>query len=155
MRVDFYHLTLWGLDRALPPLLAKVLDSGRRAVLLAGSRARVEDLAAHLWSFDPAAWLPHGTARDGSPAHQPLWLTDRPENPNRAEVLILVDGMAADSLAAFSRCLDLFDGSDPGAVAAARERWTSAREEGHNLHYWQQNPNGGWTEKARHPPLEA
>ncbi|SDH12428.1 DNA polymerase III subunit chi [Roseospirillum parvum] len=152
MRVDFYHLTRWGLDRALPPLLMKVLDGGQRAVVRAGSRERVEDLAAHLWSFDPAAWLPHGTARDGSPAEQPVWLTERDENPNRATVLVLVDGTGAESLADWGRCLDLFDGGDADAVAAARERWVSAREQGHALYYWQQSDSGGWVEKARHAP---
>jgi DNA polymerase-3 subunit chi len=42
---------------------------------------------------------------------------------------------------------DLFDGGDPAAVAAARQRWTAARAGGHTLTYWQQGPRG-WEKKA-------
>ncbi|HZU91869.1 MAG TPA: DNA polymerase III subunit chi, partial [Stellaceae bacterium] len=94
---------------------------------------------------DEASFLPHGSARDGHTAAQPIYLTDGPDNPNGASMLVLVDDIAAD-LAAFARCADLFDGGDPAAVAAARERWRRAREAGHTLTYWQQTPTG-WARK--------
>jgi DNA polymerase-3 subunit chi len=43
--------------------------------------------------------------------------------------------------------LDLFDGGDEVAVAAARERWRAAKAAGHDLAYWQQGPRG-WEKKA-------
>ena len=146
--VGFYHLTRTPLERALPRLLEKVWGSGRRAVVLAGSQERAEALNALLWTYDPASFLPHGTARDGKPAEQPIWLTTVDENPNAATVLVLVDGMGSDALAAFERCLDLFDGNDPDAVLAARERWKAARQAGHALTYWQQTEQGGWQARA-------
>ena len=45
--------------------------------------------------------------------------------------------------------LDLFDGNSQEAVGAARERWTAAKDQGHELHYWQQTDRGGWEEKAQ------
>ena len=42
-------------------------------------------------------------------------------------MLFLVDGVEADDLAGFARCLDLFDGNDPDAVEAARNRWRAAQ----------------------------
>ncbi|BBK41729.1 DNA polymerase III subunit chi [Allostella vacuolata] len=146
--VGFYHLTRTPLERALPRLLEKVWGSGRRAVVLAASRERAEALNALLWTYDPASFLPHGTARDGNPAQQPIWLTAVDENPNAATVLVLVDGMVSDALAGFERCLDLFDGNDPDAVLAARERWKAARQAGHALTYWQQTEQGGWQARA-------
>lgn len=149
MRVDFYHLQKWPLERALPQLLDKVRQAGHRAVVVAGSGDRVESLSGALWTFDPNSWLAHGTAKDGHAADQPIWLTDTLENPNSATVLVLTDGMAADDLSGYDRCLDLFDGNSPDAVGAARERWSSARDQGHELHYWQQTDRGGWEEKAQ------
>ena len=142
--IGFYHLTRTPLERALPRLLEKVAGAGRRAVVLAGSEERAETLNALLWTFDPDSFLPHGTARDGNPAQQPIWLTTLDENPNGATVLVLIDGMVSARLAEFERCLDLFDGNDPEAVAAARERWRAARQAGHALTYWQQTEQGGW-----------
>jgi DNA polymerase-3 subunit chi len=142
--IGFYHLTRTPLERALPRLLEKVAGSGRRAVVLTGSEERAEALNALLWTYDPGSFLPHGTARDGNPGEQPIWLTPQDENPNGATVLVLVDGMVSARLDAYERCLDLFDGNDPDAVAAARERWREAKQAGHALTYWQQTDQGGW-----------
>jgi DNA polymerase-3 subunit chi len=59
---------------------------------------------------------------------------------------VLTDGVEATDLALFARCVDLFDGNDPGAVEAARARWRRALAAGHALTYWQQT-RGGWERK--------
>jgi DNA polymerase-3 subunit chi len=146
--IGFYHLTRSGLDRALPKLLEKVLASGARAVVVAGSAERVEQLNALLWTYDPASFLPHGSSRDGEPAEQPIWLTDHPDNPNDATIVVLTEGATVPDLGRYQRCLDLFDGRDEAAVAAARDRWMTARAAGHAVTYWQQNERGGWEKKA-------
>lgn len=145
--IGFYHLLATPLERALPRLLERACGQGYRIVLRAASPERVEHLNALLWTYDDASFLPHGAARDGNAASQPIWLTDRDENPNGATLLVLVDGVEADDLAAFARCLDLFDGNDEAAVAAARERWRRAKAAGHTLTYWQQTA-AGWEKKA-------
>jgi|TARA_B110000438_G_scaffold300855_1_gene354247 DNA polymerase-3 subunit chi len=149
MRVDFYHLQKWPLERALPQLLDKVRQAGHKAVVVAGSQDRVESLSGVLWAHDPNSWLAHGTAKDGHAADQPIWLTDQMENPNESTILVLTDGMSASGLESYQRCLDLFDGSNPDALGSARERWSAARAQGHELHYWQQTDRGGWEEKAQ------
>ncbi len=149
MRVDFYHMQKWPLERALPQLLTKVSQAGHRAVVRAASQDRIENLSGVLWTYDPNSWLAHGAAKDGYAELQPIWLTDQDDNPNDATVLVLADGMDASDLTSYQRCLDVFDGNDQGAVGAARERWASAREQGHELHYWQQTDRGGWEEKAQ------
>ncbi len=148
MKVDFYHLQSSSLERALPALLERVVAAGKRAVVMAASEERIEALANHLWTYNPAAWLPHGSAKDGFAANQPIWLTDKEENPNEAGVLVLTDGMAAAFQGTFERCLDLFDGNAAEAVTQARERWAQAKKAGHELRYWQQNEAGGWAEKV-------
>ena len=145
--IGFYHLLATPLERALPRLLERAHGQGYRIVVRAASAERVEHLNALLWTYDDASFLPHGAARDGNPAQQPIWLTDRPDNPNSATMLVLVDGVAADDHDAFARCCDLFDGNDAAAVAAARERWREAKAAGHTLTYWQQIEKG-WEKKA-------
>lgn len=147
-RVGFYHLTRSPLEQALPQLLERALAAGHRAVVMAGSPERVEALNALLWTHDPASWLPHGSARDGEAAAQPVWLTDKDENPNGADVLVLVDGVESEHIASYARCLDLFDGKDEDAVQAARERWRRRKAAGHELTYHQQTERG-WQETAR------
>jgi len=145
--IGFYHLLATPLERALPRLLERARAQGYRIVVRAASSERIEHLSALLWSYDDASFLPHGSARDGNAANQPIWLSDRIENPNAAAMLVLVDGVEAGDLASFTRCADLFDGNDPAAVEAARGRWRLAAAAGHTLTYWQQS-EAGWEKKA-------
>ncbi len=144
--VGFYHLRSMTLDRALPKLLERALESGQRIVVIAGSPERVDYLDNLLWTYDEAAFLPHGAARDGNAARQPVWLAAEDENPNGAPWVMLIDGARAD-LARYDRCFDIFDGNDEAAVAAARLRWSEAKAAGHSLTYWQQTEKG-WEKKA-------
>jgi DNA polymerase-3 subunit chi len=145
--IGFYHLLSTPLERALPRLLERARAQDLRVVVRAASPERVEHLNALLWTYDEASFLAHGSARDGNAASQPIWLSHGDDNPNGATVLFLVDGVEAGDLAEFSRCLDLFDGNDETAVAAARRRWRAAQAAGHTLTYWQQTPTG-WERKA-------
>lgn len=145
--IGFYHLLSWPLERALPKLLERARADGHRILVRAASSERVAHLDTALWTYDDASFLPHGTARDGNGAGQPIWLTDGDDNPNAASMLVLVDGAEAGDVAGFARCADLFDGNDPEAVEAARARWRRARDAGHTLTYWQQT-RAGWQRKA-------
>ena len=145
--IGFYHLLSTSLERALPRLLERAWSQGFRVVVRAASPDRIEYLSAALWTYEEGSFLPHGSARDGDPELQPIWLTDHDENPNAASMIVLVDGWEAPDLQSFARCADLFDGKDPAAVEAARGRWRRAREAGHNLTYWQQTVSG-WERKA-------
>lgn len=146
--IDFYHLTRTPLERALPKLLEKVIGAGKRAVVRAGSTERIDFLNAALWTYDPASFLPHGSAREGEAAEQPIWLTEQTDRPNGAQILILTDNVAADDVDDFERCLEMFDGRDQEAVEAARSRWRGYKEAGYKLTYWQQTDQGGWEKKA-------
>ena len=145
----FYHLQRQPLEKVLPALLEKSLARGWRAVVQASSDERVEALDAHLWTYRDDAFLPHGTDREQEPASQPVLLTTRDHNPNRAEVRFLIDGadVPADA-AGYERIVLLFDGEDSDALAAARERWTQAKAQGLATTYWQADEEGRWQRKA-------
>jgi DNA polymerase-3 subunit chi len=144
--IGFYHLTRSSLMQALPQLLARTLVAKQRAVVLCGTDDRVTALDRALWE-SAEAWLPHGTAADGDADLQPIWLATDGAAPNGGKYLFLVDGNSGVRLEAFDRVFDLFDGNDPAAVEAARERWRAAKAAGHVLAYWQQGSKG-WEKKA-------
>ncbi len=145
---SFYHLQRAPLERVLPRLLERVLLSGLRAVILAGSPERVEQLDTLLWTYDPGSFLAHGSAKGGFAADQPVYLTTDEENPNAAKVLVLLDGLEAEFKGGFDHCLDLFDGNDAEAVDAARARWRAAQSSGNAVKYWKQDDSGRWQQAA-------
>ena len=147
--IGFYHLTKTALEPALGQILAKVLENGLRAVVMASSKERVEALTKGLWTYRTDSFLPHGSSKDGHAEDQPIYLTDKPNVPNGASVLVLVDNAAADPLpAGIDRVLVMFDGNDQASLAHARESWKAYQSKGDKLVYWQQTERGGWT-KAR------
>ena len=145
----FYHLQRQPLERVLPTLLEKSLERGWRAVVQASSDERVEALDAHLWTYKDDAFLPHGTPKEGDPAEQPILLTSGDDNANAAQIRFLVDGAPfPEDMTAYERIVVLFDGEDPDAVAAARERWSDAKAQGFDVTYWQPDEQGRWVKKA-------
>jgi DNA polymerase III subunit chi len=155
--IRFYHLRTATLERALPRLLEKVLALGERAVVVAGAE-RLAALDAALWTYDDRAFLPHassseapppGIAREDYARHQPVWLTEQIESPNGAGVLVLSgDGDATPDLANWRMAIHFIDGADDQAVDGARARWREYKAAGHDLTYWTQGQDGGWTKTA-------
>ena len=143
--IGVYHLTRSPLDQALPRLLARTLAAGQRALVVGPDSAELEQLSSALWA--QPTWLPHGTAADGDPDLQPIWLSTEATALNGARFLFLVKGASTDKAGNYDRVFDLFDGNDPDAVIAARLRWKSGKDGGHTLTYWQQT-EGGWQKKG-------
>jgi DNA polymerase-3 subunit chi len=146
--VLFYHLQNQPLERVVPEMLEKCLERKWRVVVQLGSEERRDALDAHLWTYRDEGFLPHGTAKDGHAAAQPVWLTVEGDNPNDANVRFLADGAEAGDVAAYQRVVILFDGNDPEAVDRARVTWTKMKGDGHDATYWQQSERGRWEKKA-------
>jgi DNA polymerase III subunit chi len=141
----FYHLEHQPLERVLPTLLEKSLERGWRVVVQASSEERIEALDAHLWTFRDDSFLPHGTWREAEARSQPILLTVNPDNPNGATVRFLIEGaMIPEDAEAYQRIVLIFDGEDPDAVAAARERWRESKAKGFDVTYWQTDGEGRW-----------
>ncbi|MDV7340197.1 DNA polymerase III subunit chi [Terasakiella sp. A23] len=146
--IAFYHLTKFSLEQALPKLLEKTLQVGKRALVQVGSPEKAESLTNDLWTYQADSWLPHGSAKDGNPDKQPIWITPTADNENGASFLFLTDGMENPGLADFERCFVVFDGRFDNAVQKARQQWKVFKDAGHDLTYWQQTDTGGWEKKA-------
>ncbi|HEX2135426.1 MAG TPA: DNA polymerase III subunit chi [Microvirga sp.] len=147
--VLFYHLQRQPLEAVLPTLLEKSLERGWRAVVQVVSDERLTALDDHLWTFAEESFLPHGTDREPHAADHPVVLTTGSGNPNGASIRFLVEGaeIPADA-ASYQRLVILFDGTDPHALALARDQWRAVKQAGHEATYWQQDDRGRWERKA-------
>ncbi len=146
--IYFYHLERQSLAEALPKLLELSLERGWRAVVQATSEERVEALNTLLWTYREDSFLPHGSARDGRAAEQPIYLTEGEDNPNGAQIRFLIDGAAIADTSPYVRVAYVFDGRDAEAVRVAREAWQAAKARGQTVSYWQQDETGKWRQKA-------
>ena len=143
--VRFYHLEQRRIDQALPGLLERALEEGRRVLVRASSDEMVAALNERLWTYDDASFLPHGAAGDGDPMTQPIFLTSDLENPNAATMLVRLSGVeAGEADGAFDLVVLMFDGRDEAALAHARGEWRRLKDEGHMIGYWRESDEGGW-----------
>jgi DNA polymerase III subunit chi len=147
--VRFHHLERRRVDQALPRLLERALEEGRRVVVRASSDEMVAALNERLWTYDDASFLPHGAAGEGDPMTQPIFLTSELENPNAATMLVRLSGVGAvETDDAFDLVVLMFDGRDDAALAQARGEWRRLKDQGRTISYWRESDEGGW-ERAR------
>jgi DNA polymerase III subunit chi len=147
--VRFHHLERRRVDEALPGLLERALEGGRRVVVRVSSEEMVAALNERLWTYDDASFLPHGAAGDGDPMSQPIFLTSKVENPNAATMLVRLSSVEpGHGDDAFDLTILIFDGRDEAARAYARTEWRRLKDEGRALSYWRESDEGGW-EQAR------
>jgi DNA polymerase-3 subunit chi len=147
--VRFHHLERRRVDEALPGLLEGALEEGRRVLVRASSEEMVAALNERLWTYDEASFLPHGSAGDGDPMTQPIFLTAEVENPNAATMLVRLSGTEASQADdAFDLVVLMFDGRDKTALAGARDEWRRLKDEGRAISYWRESDEGSW-EQAR------
>ena len=145
--ISLYHLTASSVESALPKLLERVIDSGKRALVRVESEERVGIINSILWTYDQSSFLPHGTINEGRAGSQPIWITEKHENPNKSDVLVVLDGNETPDLNDFERCLEVFCGTDAAAVDLAQARWRRYTDCGYTTTYWQQSSEGRWETK--------
>lgn len=148
MRVDFYHLQKSSLEQALPALAEKAYAAGKRLLIKTDLAEKAEYLNTLLWIYRPDSWLPHGSEADGYEAEQPIFITAKEDNANKAEIIMLTDGGILEEIQSFERCLNIFNGDDEAAVQKARVLWKEVVQAGHEAYYWQQNDVGRWEMKV-------
>ncbi len=141
----FYHLERRALEDVLPGLVEKSLERGWRAVIKTESSERSDALDNLLWTYDEQSFLAHAQSGDGEPKRQPVLITVEDENPNGAQILFCVGGAEPsdwNSLSALARVVMLFDGRDQTFVDRARAAWKKAKDAGHDVTYWKEQPSG-------------
>jgi DNA polymerase-3 subunit chi len=146
MQVDFYHLTMLPLERALPQIAEKVLATGGQLVIVAQDAVQRQKLDQLLWTYAAESFLPHGLAGGEDDARQPVLIADVPEAANAARNIALVDGIWREEALCFDRAFHFFDEE---RIAEARAAWKGlAEREGVQRNYWKQNDAGRWEKAA-------
>lgn len=140
MIVNFYHLTRLPLERVLPTICEKLLQSGER-VLVVADEPQLGRLDEQLWTYAADSFLPHGRDR---PASQPVLLSSAPSAANQAGAIALADGRWRDEALGFGRIYYFFDESGLGE---ARGVWRTlnARDDV-EPRYWKQDERGKWVQ---------
>jgi DNA polymerase-3 subunit chi len=145
MTVKFYHLTKTPLEKALPQIMRKVVESGQRAIIRFADEDILKKLDDAMWTSSQKKPVPHGKKQDGFEEHQPVYLTLEEENPNNSKMIVNIGVESVDEFATgFESIIDIFDGNDNTELERARKRFLKYKELGREYTYHKQNEKGGW-----------
>jgi DNA polymerase III subunit chi len=143
VQVDFYQLTRDPAEKVLPPITAKILDTGGRFLIVSGEDAQLARISKQLWEWTPESFLAHEMTGAADDAVQPVLLSGLVTGTNGAKMVALADGIWRDEALEFDRAFYLFE---PSATDAARTAWRALGDkEGVVRKYWKQD-GGKWRE---------
>lgn len=146
MQVDFYHLTRTPIDRALPRIAEKILETGERLLIVAREEAMRAKMDHALWLFRAGSFLPHAQAGGEDDLRQPILIDEAVQAESGFQNIALIDGLWRDEALRFGRAFHFFD---EDAIEDARSAWKSlADKEGVERRYWRQNDEGRWEKMA-------
>jgi DNA polymerase-3 subunit chi len=138
--VDFYQLSATPLERVLPRICERLLESGERLLIVAGTE-QLDRLDQLLWTYKKESFLPHGQAKGIAPERQPILLAIEPHPVNEARNIALADGHWREEALGYERTFYFFDQE---GVEEARQVWRQLGDrDGLERRYWRQD-NGKW-----------
>ena len=140
MQVDFYQLSRDPVERVVPLLTDKALESGARVVIVSENEAQRETLSSALWAHENA-FLAHGNAGATHSERQPILLADDCDASDGAKLALIADGKWREGTVGLERAILLFSSDQ---VEPARELWRTLKGSGRELRFFSQDDQGRW-----------
>jgi DNA polymerase IIIc chi subunit len=108
--INFYQVDE-SIIKAMAPLLIKVLDEKKKALVFCGSEILVKEMDASLWSYGRNKFIPHITVFDADfeMLRQPILITNKEENLNKADYLVFLDQPSEAFISSFSRVFHFYE----------------------------------------------
>lgn len=138
MEINFYQVDDL-LHKSISSLLIKFLVEKKRAIIYSKDIEILKQVDDGLWSFSKTKFIPHVTIWDKFDYNQqPFLLTNREENVNQSDFLIMLDGVSNDFLAQFSKSFYFFSIANKDQ---ARELWSDYKKQSAKLNFYRKDDN--------------
>jgi len=143
-QIMFYHLSVSPIEKAMPRLLEKIVESGHRIILYLLDQSEIKKYDDILWTFSSRSFLGHAQHGEKFPELQPIILTNEEVNPNGADILVTLSSLEIPHLGSFAKLINIFDGNDEEQTQLARTSYKKYKQDGFDLTYWKQDEKGSW-----------
>lgn len=139
MEINFYQVDDI-IYKSIAPLLIKVLDENKKALIFCQDEQQVAEIDGGLWSFSKTKFVPHGTKTDKIDHNlQPVFITNAKENSNQAEYLIMLAPAEENFLKQFDKIFYLFSS---GNISDARKLWAKYKSQSFALNFYKKDESG-------------
>ena len=108
--INFYEVDE-GVVKAMGPILIKILDEKKRAIIFIKNLDKIKEIDASLWSYGRSKFIPHVTIfdKDFESTEQPILISNEEKNLNKAHYLIFLDEPTQDFLNNLIPISNVFD----------------------------------------------
>ena len=142
--IFFYKLKNLSVELFLISLIEKSISVNWNSVVLLDNVERMEEINDLLWTFNDVSFIPHGSQSDLNPEKNKVYLTCNEENPNKANAIFSIDGVAINNPKNWSRCIYIFNEQN----LKVTDELESYKREIKDLDYiqksFEQDQNGKW-----------
>jgi DNA polymerase-3 subunit chi len=141
--ISFYQALPGNQEKASCQLLEKCYKGNYKVLVRLSNEELQESLNKSLWTFAQKAFVPHGSKNDPLAEVQPIYITTGTENPNGANVLMLV-GTIEGVYEQFERVFVVFDDLQGALISNIKGAMEKLQIESNQVSYYKQNAKGGW-----------
>tara|TARA_Y100000389_G_scaffold35512_1_gene30213 strand:- start:6541 stop:6978 length:438 start_codon:yes stop_codon:yes gene_type:complete len=139
MEINFYQIDDL-LHKMIAPLLLKIYEQQKKALILCENDEMTQKLDLGLWNFSKTKFLPHITDQDDFELEsQPILLTQREENLNKADFLLMFSEKSEEFMKNFNRIFYFFGPSD---LEEARKFWKECKQKSYNINFYRKEKEG-------------
>jgi len=146
MQINFYQ-TNDILHKSIAPILLKILEEGKRALILSKNQDLLTQIDDGLWSFSKTKFVPHGTKNDKiTSQNQPIFLSSIEENSNNASYLIFLDKPEDKFITSFDKNFYFFNDDNK---KEAQNLWLHYKKLNYKLNFFKKESDK-WTNTGSH-----
>ncbi|MEE4538827.1 MAG: DNA polymerase III subunit chi [Erythrobacter sp.] len=140
MKLDFWQLSRDPAEKVVAAIAARVLDSGERVLVVSADEAQRAAISKALWGATAESFLANGEAGGEDDARQPVLLSAKLTDANRASHVIYADGAFREP-SGFARAFLLFDES---TLESARTTWKALGDRDGMERAFYRQERGNW-----------
>ncbi len=112
--INFYQVDET-IIKSLAPLLLKVLEEEKKALIFCSNQNQIKEIDNSLWSYGRNKFIPHLTifdtdfAKEFSFERQPILISNQEKNSNQADYLVFLDEPSCHFISSFKRVFYFFE----------------------------------------------
>ncbi|OFW80523.1 MAG: hypothetical protein A2887_04925 [Alphaproteobacteria bacterium RIFCSPLOWO2_01_FULL_40_26] len=108
--INFYQVDET-IIKSLAPLLLKILDEKKKVLVFCADSMQIREFDSALWSYGRNKFIPHATIfdREFELERQPVLLTDKEENLNKADYLVFLREPSEAFVSSFKRVFYFYE----------------------------------------------
>lgn len=124
MEINFYQCDET-LVKSMAPLMLKILEENKKALIFSSDQTRIKEIDDGLWSYGKNKFIPHITIFDKNFTleRQPILISNKEENSNKADYLVLTEMTSESFISNFSRIFYFYDSLNLEAAKTAAKKY--------------------------------